>query len=76
MAATEPGSGTLEQLTGDVIVESAHSATRVHYKRQDRMHPRDVPAEAVERIRARLDEIGAAWTPSVDLDVEEMLRGA
>lgn len=37
---------------------------------------RDVPAEAVERLRARIEHLGSQWTPSFELDVEAMLREA
>lgn len=37
---------------------------------------RDVPAEAFERLRARIEHLGSQWTPSFELDVEAMLREA
>jgi hypothetical protein len=74
MVVSEPTTGVLGESTG-ASTESATGATLVHFKQEPPRH-RDLPAEAVERARARIDEIGSAWTPSVEIDVEEMLRGA
>lgn len=76
MVATNPATGTLGEKTGSVSADYMSGAPLVRIKRQQPARPRSLPADAVERARADIDEIGAAWVPSVGIDVEEMLRGA
>lgn len=76
MVGNAPATATSEKETGTLSAEYGTGATFAHYKRQESVPPRHMQAEAVERLRERIEEIGSQWAPDYDIDVEEMLREA
>lgn len=64
------------EISSEIGSEYGATSPLATYRRPVREHPRELPAEYVERTRALIDEVAGVWSPADPVDVEEMLRQA